>query len=138
MAFANFSLQDLPAPLLWTLFVLWLSSVTFLVVRYIVDIGRAAIIYQAIRILHYCYYQRDSTEFITSILSAQLEFKSFILLLCLLFAIQHSIKGITTTLSENALEPCKTTLADCSDCRELRIKSYIGSYSQKRSHHSCE
>ncbi|KAJ5186588.1 hypothetical protein N7449_011352 [Penicillium cf. viridicatum] len=101
MVLTNF-FQDLSTHIDWILFflcfgfVLCFGSFTFVIVHCIVQVVQAAIAFYLFDILYYFIYEEKSTQFfaelISHILSARLELKSFILLLCLLFTIHHSIR----------------------------------------------
>ncbi|KXG51627.1 uncharacterized protein PGRI_090200 [Penicillium griseofulvum] len=122
MAYTNF-IQDLSTYLDWILllvcfgFVLCFGSITFVIVHCIVQILQAAAAFYLFDILYYFIYEEESIEYfvdlISNILTSRLELKSFILLLCILFAIHHSIQEIVSVLREKFLAPNTTIIVDC-------------------------
>ncbi|KAJ5458986.1 hypothetical protein N7530_010930 [Penicillium desertorum] len=123
MAYTNLFLQELSTHIDWILFlacfgfVLCFGSITYVIVHCIVQVVQAAVTFYLFDILYYFIYEEESTQFFaelfTHILSARLELKSFILLLCLLFTIHHSIKEIASVLCEKFLAPNTTIIIDC-------------------------
>lgn len=140
MALTNF-FQDLSTHIDWILFslcfgfVLCFGSFTFVFVHCMVQVVQAAIAFYLFDILYYFIYEEKSTQFlaelISHILSARLELKSFILLLCLLFTIHHSIKEIASVLCETFLAPDTTIILDCPKHREYRIQSFVNAYDRR-------
>ncbi|KAI2718436.1 hypothetical protein CBS147339_7169 [Penicillium roqueforti] len=130
MAFTNF-FQDLSTHTEWILFllcfgfVLCFGSVTFVLVHCIIQVVEAAVAFYLFDILYYYIYEESSKQFFAElfshILSARLELKSFVLLLCLIFTIHHSIKEIASVLRER-LSPSTAIIVDCPDHRQSRLE----------------
>lgn len=140
MALTNF-FQDLSTHVDWILFflcfgfVLCFGSITFVIVHCIVQVVQAAVAFYIFDIIYYFFYEKESIKFfaelVSHILSARLELKSFILLLCLLFTIHHSIREIAFVLCEKVLAPNATIILDCSKHREYRIQSFVNAYDRR-------
>ncbi|CAI7582977.1 unnamed protein product [Penicillium glandicola] len=122
MASTNF-FQDLSTHIDWILFllcfgfVLCFSSFTYVIVHCIVQVVQAAVTFYLFDILYYFIYEEESTLFfakhLSNILSAHLELKSFIVLLCLLFTIRHSVEEVASVLCEKFIAPNTTIIVDC-------------------------
>ena len=126
MPSTNFSLQELPLPLFWFLFVVWIGSVTFVVAHWIVRVGQAAVVYHIAKIIYYYHYQDTFFHSLTQVLSLRFDLKSFFFLGALVFIIYQSIKEIIFLFHEKILHtPHQTICCDCEDCREFRINSYL-------------
>ncbi|KAJ5822175.1 uncharacterized protein N7525_011459 [Penicillium rubens] len=134
MAYTNLFLQELSTHIDWILFlacfgfVLCFGSITYVIVHCIVQVVQAAVTFYLFDILYCFIYEEESVQFFAElfahILSARLELKSFILLLCLLFTIHHSIKEIASVLCEKFFAPDTTIILDCPKHRESRINSF--------------
>ena len=142
MAYTNLFLQELSTHIDWILFlacfgfVLCFGSITYVIVHCIVQVVQAAVTFYLFDILYCFIYEEESVQFFAElfahILSARLELKSFILLLCLLFTIHHYIKEIASVLSEKFLAPDTTIILDCPKHRESRINSFVNLYDRRR------
>ena len=142
MASTNLFLQGLSTHIDWILFlvcfglVLCFSSITYMVVHCLVQVIQAVLTFYLFDIFYYFIYEEESTQFFaelfTHTLSARLELKSFILLLCLLFTVHHSIKEIASVLCEKFLAPDTSIIIDCPKHRESWINSFINSYDHRQ------
>ncbi|KAJ5549787.1 hypothetical protein N7461_004485 [Penicillium sp. DV-2018c] len=112
----------------------WICTVAFVVVRCMFRVSQAAIAYQVFRVIYHCFYQTEEDEFLALIFSARLEPKSFVVLLCLLLTVHSLFKEVIGVLRERVIAPFSTTIVDCPDCRESRIKSYIESIRRRKTH----